>query len=206
VSASPFADLPTVAGGFKCIAADPPFRFVTYSDKGQGRSPSRHYGTMTPVEIMALPVRQIAAFDCWLFLWLPDVHIIHLGPICGHWGFGVSGKAFTWVKRRQSRNDESDLIPIGGLEFAFPIGCVHTTRKNSESCWLGRRGRPGILAHDVRELIVAPRREHSRKPAEAYERIERFCSGPRLDLFGRQSRRGWTVFGDEATKFDVAAE
>jgi hypothetical protein len=50
-----------------------------------------------------------------------------------------------------------------------------TTRKNSETCWLGRRGKPEIRSKGVRELIVAPVREHSRKPDELYRRIERFC-------------------------------
>jgi N6-adenosine-specific RNA methylase IME4 len=55
----------------------------------------------------------------------------------------------------------------------------------------------------VREIIVVPAREHSRKPVQFYERVEAFCSGPRLELFGRESRVGWTVYGDEATKFDA---
>jgi N6-adenosine-specific RNA methylase IME4 len=80
-----------------------------------------------------------------------------------------------------------------------------TTRKNSESCWLGRRGNPKILSHAVREVIVSPAREHSRKPDEFYRRVEQFCPGPRLDLFGRQSRPGWVAYGAESTKFDPPA-
>jgi hypothetical protein len=50
---------------------------------------------------------------------------------------------------------------------------------------------------------VAPLREHSRKPDEFYESVERLCAGPRLELFGRQSRPGWEVRGLESTKFDT---
>ena len=57
----------------------------------------------------------------------------------------------------------------------------------------------------MREIIIAPMREHSRKPDEFYRRAEMFCAGPRLDLFGRQSRSGWTVWGDQSTLFDAPA-
>jgi N6-adenosine-specific RNA methylase IME4 len=70
---------------------------------------------------------------------------------------------------------------------------------------IGKRGSPKRMAADVREAIVAAVREPSRKPNEVYRRIERYCAGPRLDLFGRQSLEGWTVYGDEATKFDAPA-
>jgi N6-adenosine-specific RNA methylase IME4 len=76
-----------------------------------------------------------------------------------------------------------------------------TTRKGAEICLLGKRGSPRIHAHDVRELIVAPRREHSRKPDEQYARIERLCDGPYLELFARQRRPDWISIGDEIDKF-----
>jgi N6-adenosine-specific RNA methylase IME4 len=77
------------------------------------------------------------------------------------------------------------------------LGLGFTTRKNVELCLLGKRGRPPIRAHDVRELIVSPRRQHSRKPDEQYERIERLCDGPYLELFARQQWPGWVAVGDE---------
>jgi hypothetical protein len=86
----------------------------------------------------------------------------------------------------------SDLFMGGGL----------TTRKNCEFVILGKRGRPERLATDVREVILSRVREPSRKPDEAYSRIERYCTGPRLELFARESRANWTSWGDEAAKFD----
>ena len=56
----------------------------------------------------------------------------------------------------------------------------------------------------MHEVIFAPAREHSRKPDEFYRRVERFCDGPRLDLFARASRPSWDTWGNEATKFDPA--
>jgi N6-adenosine-specific RNA methylase IME4 len=95
---------------------------------------------------------------------------------------------FAWVK----------LNPSG---VGFHLGLGLTTRKNIELCLLARRGHPRIHAHDVRELIVAPRREHSRKPDEQYARIERLVDGPFVELFARQRRPGWISIGDEIDRF-----
>jgi N6-adenosine-specific RNA methylase IME4 len=55
----------------------------------------------------------------------------------------------------------------------------------------------------VREIVLAPVREHSRKPSEVYRRIERFCAGPRIELFARERRPGWISWGDEIDRFDA---
>jgi N6-adenosine-specific RNA methylase IME4 len=51
-------------------------------------------------------------------------------------------------------------------------------------------------------VIMAPRREHSRKPYEAYELIERmFPTLPKIELFARGAPRwGWTVWGNEIAR------
>ena len=78
----------------------------------------------------------------------------------------------------------------------------HTTRQNAEYVVLGRRGKPRRLCKDVHQLIIQPRREHSRKPDEFYARVERYCTGPYLELFARQRRPGWTAWGNELDKFE----
>ena len=81
----------------------------------------------------------------------------------------------------------------------------YSTRKNVEICWLGRRGKPRRKSAGVRELIVAPVREHSRKPDEIYQRIEALCAGPYLELWARQQWPGWICIGDEIGKFEAVA-
>lgn len=90
-------------------------------------------------------------------------------------------------------------------ESDFHVGLGLTTRKNAEFVLLGRRGNAKRLAKDVRELILSPRREHSRKPDEMYSRVERYCAGPYLELFARQPRPGWDSWGNETTKFEAVA-
>ena len=51
------------------------------------------------------------------------------------------------------------------------------TRKQAEICLLGTKGKVPRRDKGVRQVIMAPRREHSRKPDEVYPRIERLVDG-----------------------------
>jgi N6-adenosine-specific RNA methylase IME4 len=183
----PFDDLPREH--FSTVLADPAWKFVTYSERGQGRSASRHYKVMTFEEIASLPVHDVAASDAWLFLWVPGPHLPFGLQLIERWGFRYSGFGFVWAKQN----------PSG---VGWHMGNGFTTRKNAELCLLGRRGKPRRNSKGVRELIVSPRRKHSQKPDEQYARIEHFCSGPYLELFARQRRPGWIAWGDELDKFE----
>ena len=71
------------------------------------------------------------------------------------------------------------------------------TRSNTEFALLATRGNPLRLAADVHQVIMTPVGAHSVKPAEAYARMERLYGGPRLELFAREPRAGWTTWGNE---------
>jgi len=182
--------LPQVPTGvyFGAILADPGLAFTAYSAKGEGRSPQHHYRCSPVNELLKLPVADIAAPDCFLFLWVPLRSVDLVGPLMCAWGFVFSGSAFVWAK--QNKNGAGWFMGNG-----------FGTRHNAEVCWLGRRGKPQRKSKAVRELIVAPRREHSRKPDEVYQRIEALCAGPYLELFARQQWPGWVCVGDQAGTF-----
>ena len=84
------------------------------------------------------------------------------------------------------------------------MGMGYWTRANTEPCLLATRGKPKRLNADVRQGIIEPRRQHSRKPDCVHGRIERLVAGPYVELFARQSRPGWDVWGNEVGKFDGA--
>ena len=84
------------------------------------------------------------------------------------------------------------------------MGMGYWTRANTEICLLATRGKPKRLNADVRQGIISPAREHSRKPDDTHNKIERLVSGPYLELFGRSKRDGWTVRGNEVDKFKAA--
>lgn len=197
----PFGDLKPMS--FGVIMADPPWPFSNWSKKGEGRNASQHYRTMSLEEIMALPVGSLAARDCALFLWCTGPLTNRIDDIMRAWGFSFKGKAFCWAKLNpRAATRPTDNIADNSNWF---MSLGYGTRHNTEDCWLGTIGSPKRQAKDVRELIVAPVREHSRKPDEAFTRAERLFPGPYLELFSRQSRPGWSVFGDEVGKFDERA-
>jgi N6-adenosine-specific RNA methylase IME4 len=189
-------DLP--AGPFGVVLADPPWAFKVRSPKGEGRSPK--YRTMNLAAIQAMRVQDVAADDCHLFLWATGPCLPQALDTMAAWGFRYSGMGFTWAKLRRAY-DADQLRFTPSIASAFFVGLGYTTRKNCEFCLLGRRGNPKRLSASVRELILAPVREHSRKPDEVYRRIEAYCAGPRLDLFSRERRDGWVGWGDESELF-----
>lgn len=187
------------SGRFSAIVADPPWAFASNSSRNPGRNAKGHYACMSLADIAALPVVALAADDCALFLWITGPMLAigaHL-PIMKAWGFKPSGMGFVWVKLNP-RSPRlfimvSDLFKGGGF----------TTRKNAEFCLIGKRGRSVRVNKNIHEVIITPRREHSRKPDECFERVQAYCDGPYLELFSRQDRPGWTSWGNEKGKFDV---
>ena len=168
--------------------ADPPWEFATYSSKGHGKSAQKHYGCQGIEWIKSLDVKSVAADDCALFIWCTWPTMPIWAEVVDAWGFKYSGLAWEWIKQN----------PKTG-KFAFGTG--YGTRKNLEPCLLARRGKPKLLSRSQRDFMFAPRREHSRKPDEQYDRIERMYEGPYLELFGRPHniREGWTTLGNEIT-------
>lgn len=194
---------PLPAGPFSCIVADPPWKYRTFSAKGGGRGAEQHYPTMKLDEIKAMPVASVADRDCHLFLWATGPNLREAFAVMDAWGFKYSALGFVWVKQNLRLDTKQLRLVTVGDEGLF-LGMGHTTRQNAELVLLGRRGRPKRTSKKIRQVIMAPRREHSRKPDEVLDRIEAYCAGPYLELFSRSNRPGWTAWGNEAGKFTEA--
>ena len=177
---------------YRVIYADPPWTFSTYSRKGKGRSAEAYYDCMSLADIKTLPVASWAADDCVLLLWATDPLLPAAFDVIEAWGFSYKTVGFYWAKLNKSapRLVYDDRSFFTGLGF--------WTRANPELCLLATRGHPRRQSADVKKLIVSPRREHSRKPDEAYERIEALCEGPYLEMFARGPRPGWDQWGAES--------
>ncbi len=183
-------------GHYRVIYADPPWTFATYSRKGKGRSAEAHYDCMSLADIKRLPVADWAAPDAVLLLWATDPLLDRAMEVIQAWGFTYKTVGFYWAKLNRGR---------GRLAFSeadFFTGMGFWTRANPEPCLLATRGHPKRRASNVRKLVVAPRREHSRKPDEVSERIEALLEGPYLELFARTSRPGWDSWGAQPALFD----
>jgi N6-adenosine-specific RNA methylase IME4 len=200
----PFAALRR--GYYGAIAVDVPARFKSYTsiqsqNPSSIRSNERHYATMTFTELAALPVKDLASpGGCHLFYWTSGPFLPQAIALISAWGFKYSTRVFTWVKLRPSYDpNQLRLTPLIDGDLNFGLGL--TTRHQTEVVLLGRRGNARRISKSVREVILAPVREHSRKPDEFYRRVEQYCAGPFAELFARERRPGWGAFGDEIDKF-----
>ncbi|WP_230531128.1 MT-A70 family methyltransferase [Microvirga roseola] len=173
---------------YELIVADPPWRFALRSEKGQAKSADTHYGTMQLDAIKALPVGQLARGNCLLWLWATHPMIGEALDVMRAWGFRFVSSG-VWVKTTKT----------GKLSF----GTGYVLRSASEPFLIGSFGEPRT-SRRVRTVLMAERREHSRKPDEAYVAAEALAIDAvrRADLFSRQTRPGWDAWGNEATKFD----
>jgi N6-adenosine-specific RNA methylase IME4 len=135
--------------------------------------------------ICELPVAGLAANDSALLMWVTYPVLADAFKIIETWGFTYKTVAFTWAKTCK----KSD---------GWHMGMGHYTRANAEICLLAIKGRPKRISKSVRQLIVSPVEEHSKKPGEVRERIvELFGDVPRIELFARQKVHGWDCFGNE---------
>jgi len=136
-------------------------------------------------DICALPVADIAADDCALFLWATYPNLQQAFEVIKAWGFTYKTVAFTWVKR----NKKSP---------GWFTGLGYWTRANAEICLLATRGQPKRISKSVRQIIDTPIERHSKKPGEARNRIvELMGNVPRIEMFAREKSDGWDVFGNE---------
>jgi N6-adenosine-specific RNA methylase IME4 len=179
------SDWPT--GKYKAIYADPPWKFKTYSQKGKGRSPEQHYPCMSLKEICDLPVADLAADDCVLLMWTTAPFLQKSFKVVEAWGFTYKTMGFVWAKT--NRKSEGYFTGLG-----------YWTRSNAEFCLLCTKGKPKRVSKAVNQLVVAPRREHSRKP-DLHEDIAKLLDGPYLELFARTESPGWDTWGNETQKF-----
>src|ERR1700681_3519592 len=159
-------------GPFQVIVADPPWRYESGN--------SLPYPTMDIEEIKAMPVAVIADENAILWLWTTNAHLRVPSEVVDAWGFEYR-TLMTWVKNQ--------------------MGTGEWLRGQTEHCMLAVRGRPVFLHGNHTTVLHAARREHSRKPEEFYALVEETSPGCKLELFCRQQRTGWRVYGNEISKF-----
>ncbi len=175
----------SLEGPFDLGITDPPWRFASNSKANPGRNPMRHYDCMTLDEIAALPVREVMAKDSLLFVWTTAPFAILSLRAIEAWGFEYVSQ-FTW--------------PKGKAGTGFWI------RNQHEIVYLCKRGKfpcpkPAPFASSV---ISGPQREHSRKPDSLHRQIDAqpaWRGLRKLEMFAREPRPGWTVWGNETDKF-----
>ena len=178
---------------YQIIYADPPWG---HNDKMETHSFTQlnHYQTMTTDEICALPIKDITDKDCVLFLWGVSPMIPDALKVIDAWGFEYKTIAFVWSKI--------------GSEGAWIHNLGRWTMGNVEFCLLGVKGHPKRIVKNIKQLVVAIRTEHSKKPNEVRKRIVGLMGDlPRIELFARDNGvkdmfnfnrlDGWDCWGNE---------
>ncbi len=192
---------PLVPMKYGAILADPPWAYEMRSTKGYDKSPEAHYKTMPLDEIKALPVLDLAGPDCLLFLWSTWPHLDQALEVMNAWGFTyITGGS--WIKRTKN------------WKLAFGTGYVQ--RNACDPYLVGKLNRPQVKSKSERNVIDAPIsideipdkiealiREHSRKPIQMHEMIERLLPRAyKVELFAREPWGDNDVWGNETGKFD----
>jgi len=171
-------DGPESTTRYPVLLADPPWRYE--HSVSTSREIENQYPTMTLDEIKALKVGDLVTADAVLYLWVTSPKLEEGLDVMRAWGFSYRS-CLVWVKDR--------------------LGMGYWARQRHELLLVGVRGSFPPPAPELRpdSVIEAPRGEHSAKPVEAYELIERaFPALPKLELFCRTPRPGWDRWGHEA--------
>jgi len=173
---------------FATVLADPPWQFINRTGKvaPEHRRLNR-YGTMNLKEICALPVADVLQPTAHLYLWVPNALLPDGLEVMKAWGFEYKSN-IVWHKLRKDGGSDGR-----GVGFYF--------RNVTEILLFGVRGKNARTLDPGRtqvNYIGTRKREHSRKPDEQYPLIEACSPGPRLEMFSRGVRKGWTVWGNQA--------
>jgi N6-adenosine-specific RNA methylase IME4 len=168
---------------YKTILADPPW---SYSNQGTRAATGNHYNTMSIDDICALPISRLADETAHLHLWTTNAFLFDCKKIMELWGFEYKS-CFVWVKSS--------------------MGIGNYWRVSHEFMLLGVRGSLPFQNHSEMSWYEEKRSKHSAKPLEVIKKIETVSPGPYLELFGRETRENWTVWGNQISKtlFNEAA-
>ena len=178
---------------YEIIYADPPW---SYNDKMKGHSFSldHEYITQDIEWIKNLPIKEIADKNCVLFLWAVNPLLPEAFEVIKAWGFKYKTVAFNWVKISNKGN------------YIHNMG--RWTMGNNEICLLATKGKPQRISKNIKQLVMAQRKEHSKKPDIVRKlitdlmgdlpKVELFARGEKTkDLFNFNRFDGWDTFGNE---------
>ena len=136
------------------------------------------YPTLKLAELKKLPVRDISAENALLFMWTSSPHLTQAIELGKAWGFEYRTVAFVWDK--MMHNPGKYTLSNCELCLVFKHGLIPQPRG----------------ARNIKQLVRAPRREHSEKPEEVRNAIfQMFPTQKRVELFARSEEETWDAWG-----------
>lgn len=169
-------------GKYRTIVIDPPWDMEKIQRDLAPNQVDFDYPTMSLDEIkdFKLPTHE----ECHLWLWTTQKYLRPSFDLLDAWDFTYLA-TFVWHKN-------GGFQPVGLPQF------------NCEFVLLARKGgQPFVETKQFFTCFDAKRREHSRKPDEFYDVVKRVCPEPRIDIFSREDRDGYDVWGLESGMFDA---
>lgn len=193
-------------GGFPIILSDCPWTYANPQDDDPARGGST-YDKMTQKDLceMGPLVQQIAYKDSLLFSWACLPKLKEALEVMDAWGFPCVTTAFVWVKLNPTGSiihvPPKDLLLTGGIYS----GQGYYTNGNAEIVLLGKRGKPQRVRKDIKQIVIAPRSGHSRKPREVRDRIKELVGRniPGVELFATERVPGWYPVGNAIDGRDI---
>lgn len=168
-----FDEIAATGVKFGAIYADPPWK---YGNQGTRAATNNHYQTQTVDDICAYPVADVVAKDAHLHLWTTNAFLFDARRVIEAWGFEYKS-CLVWVKPQ--------------------MGIGNYWRVSHEFMLLGVRGRCPFRSRSQMSWIQENRTKHSAKPERVADIIEQVSPGPYLEMFGRRTRKSWSVFGNQ---------
>lgn len=180
---------------YDVIIEDPPWHYGSRKAGAERKDPTRfgggaekHYPLMKDKDLMAFlpPLNaSLAAENCALFMWATMPRLDFAIEVMKASGFRYVTTAFVWVK-------PSSVLGL------WHNGPGYYTASNAEIVILGIKGKMPPATKMIDSVIMKPKTRHSEKPVIVQERIERmYPDAKRIELFARQPREGWDVWGNE---------
>jgi len=165
-------DLPE--GKYFVLYADPPWQ---YQNVGFDESANQQYPTLPVEEICALPIQELITDKAVLFLWVTNAFINEGLQVCEAWGFKYKTN-FAWIKNSGPS--------IGWF-----------TKSRHELLFIATKGEGVHPREKFNSWFESKVKAHSKKPELIYGIIEKMYSGPYVELFARNTRKGWDSWGNE---------
>ena len=168
---------------YSIIYADPAWFYGNSIHRGAA---IKHYKTMQNSDIENMPVENISAKDCILFLWATFPKLQESLNVINAWGFTYKTIGFVWIKKNKKQTNTNFW------------GMGNWTRSNAEICLIATKGKPKRIAANIHSVIETPIEKHSKKPDIIRDKIVELVGDlPRIELFARETAEGWDSWGNE---------
>lgn len=173
---------PPPEGQYRTIVIDPPWPIAWRIRDQRPNQVDLPYQRMTIEQIKQLPVPDLVTPDgCHIYLWTTHRFLPVAFSIFEYWKVNYK-VLLTWIKN------------VGFTPYSFML--------TTEFVLYGTVGSLPLIKLGRRVDFKAKVREYSRKPDNFYSLVRQVSPGPRLDMFGREDRKGFSIWGNESTKFN----